>query len=121
MADHRFIILAGAHWADVRGAARDVARVLRGAFRAMETANPERPAGVFGNALWEIGEVLSEVVLQEPERAAFPWPRPWGQARRGLSVSPIVDIVPACRRVSTKPDQAHHVGGGVESRLRLAW
>ena len=49
-ANDRFIIPAGAHWSDVRRAARDVGRTLRNAFRAIETANPERLASVFGNA-----------------------------------------------------------------------
>jgi len=51
-ANDRFIIPAGAHWSDVRRAARDVGRTLRTTFRAIETANPERLAGVFGNAPW---------------------------------------------------------------------
>ena len=51
-ADDRFAIPDGAHWADVRGASRDVGRALLTAFRAIETANPDRLAGAFGNASW---------------------------------------------------------------------
>ena len=51
-ADDRFVIPAGAHWSEVRRAARDVGRTLRDAFRAIENANTERLAGVFGNAPW---------------------------------------------------------------------
>ncbi len=51
-ADDRFAIPEGAHWADVRGASRDVGRALVNAFRAIEAANPERLAGIFGNASW---------------------------------------------------------------------
>ena len=51
-ANDRFVIPPGAHWSDVRRAARDVGRTLRNAFRAIETANPERLVGVFGNAPW---------------------------------------------------------------------
>src|SRR3954465_15187172 len=41
-ADDRFAIPEGAHWADIRGASRDVGRVLLNAFRAIEAANPKR-------------------------------------------------------------------------------
>jgi type I restriction enzyme M protein len=51
-ADDRFSIPEGAHWADVRNASRDVGRALVTAFRAIETANPKRLAGIFGNASW---------------------------------------------------------------------
>jgi type I restriction enzyme M protein len=51
-ADDRFAIPEGAHWADVRGASRDVGRALLNAFRAIEAANPKRLAGIFGNASW---------------------------------------------------------------------
>ena len=51
-ADDRFAIPEGARWSDVRNASRDVGRVLLDAFRAIEAANPERLAGIFGNASW---------------------------------------------------------------------
>ena len=51
-ADDRFTIPDGAHWTDVRSASKDVGRALLNAFRAIETANPERLAGGFGNASW---------------------------------------------------------------------
>jgi type I restriction enzyme M protein len=51
-ADDRFAIPDGAHWADVRGASKDVGRALLTAFRAIEAANPERLSGAFGNASW---------------------------------------------------------------------
>jgi type I restriction enzyme M protein len=51
-ADGRFIIPEGAHWKDVRTASRDVGRALLTAFRAIETANPERLSGIFGSASW---------------------------------------------------------------------
>ena len=63
-ADDRFTIPAGAHWTDVRGAARDVGRTLRGAFRAIETANPERLAGVFGNAPWTDKAQMPDATLK---------------------------------------------------------
>ena len=60
----RFIIPVGAHWSDVRGAARDVGRALRGAFGAIETANPERLAGVFGNAPWTDKAQMPDATLK---------------------------------------------------------
>ena len=63
-ADDRFVIPAGAHWSDVRGAARDVGRKLRGAFRAIETVNPERLAGVFGNAPWTDKAQMPDATLK---------------------------------------------------------
>ena len=51
-ADDRFAIPEGAHWADVRGASRDVGRALLNAFRPIEAANPRRLSGIFGNASW---------------------------------------------------------------------
>src|SRR3989454_992959 len=51
-ADDRFAIPDGAHWSDVRSASREVGRALLNAFRAIETANPKRLSGVFGNASW---------------------------------------------------------------------
>jgi type I restriction enzyme M protein len=52
MANDRFVIPEGAHWEDVRSASKDVGRALLTAFLAIETANPERLQGVFGNAPW---------------------------------------------------------------------
>lgn len=51
-ADDRFTIPDGAHWSNVRAASRDVGRALLNAFRSIEAVNPERLAGVFGNASW---------------------------------------------------------------------
>ena len=64
-ADDRFTIPAGAHWSDVRGAARDVGRTLRSAFHAIETANPGRLAGVFGNAPWTDKAQMPDATLKD--------------------------------------------------------
>lgn len=63
-ADDRFAIPDGAHWSDVRGASRDVGRALLNAFRAIETANPERLSGVFGNASWTDKAQLPDETLK---------------------------------------------------------
>ena len=64
MANDRFIIPAGAHWTDVRSVSRDVGRTLRNAFRAIETANPERLVGVFGNASWTDKAQMPDATLK---------------------------------------------------------
>ena len=51
-ANDRFTIPEGAHWKDVRAAPKNVGRALLNAFQAIETANPQRLRGVFGNANW---------------------------------------------------------------------
>jgi type I restriction enzyme M protein len=51
-ANDRFTIPEGAHWKNVRTAPKDVGRALLNAFQAIETANPQRLNGVFGNANW---------------------------------------------------------------------
>ncbi len=51
-ANDRFEIPKRAHWNDVRTAPKDVGRALLNAFQAIETANPQRLNGVFGNANW---------------------------------------------------------------------
>ena len=51
-ANDRFNIPEGAHWRDVRTASRDVGRALLNAFQGIETVNPQRLQGVFGNAAW---------------------------------------------------------------------
>lgn len=51
-ANDRFVIPERAHWKDARNASRDVGRALLNAFQAIESSNPERLKGVFGNAAW---------------------------------------------------------------------
>jgi type I restriction enzyme M protein len=63
-ADDRFAIPEGAHWSDVRGAARDVGRALLNGFRAIEAANPERLSGAFGNASWTDKAQLPDEMLK---------------------------------------------------------
>src|SRR5688572_15125348 len=46
-ANDRFVIPEGAHWKEVRAAAKDVGKKLRNALRAIEAANPGRLDGIF--------------------------------------------------------------------------
>jgi type I restriction enzyme M protein len=66
-ADDRFTIPEGAHWANVRGASRDVGRALLEAFRAIELANPARLSGVFGNAAWTDKAQMPDATLKKPD------------------------------------------------------
>ena len=63
-ANDRFTIPDGARWEDVRGLTKDVGSGLVTAFRAIETANPKRLQGVFGNAAWTDKEQMPDVTLK---------------------------------------------------------
>jgi type I restriction enzyme M protein len=63
-ADDRFKIPDGAHWNDVRAAARDVGRALQTAMRAIEAANPEHLDGIFGDAPWTNKERLPDATVK---------------------------------------------------------
>jgi type I restriction enzyme M protein len=64
-ANDRFAIPEGAHWSNVRQAARDVGRALLDAFRAIEAANPARLSGVFGGASWTDKAQLPDETLKD--------------------------------------------------------
>lgn len=49
---HRFQIPEGAHWKDVRAAAKNVGTALANAMRGVEAANQKHLFGVFGDAQW---------------------------------------------------------------------
>ncbi len=63
-ANDRFAIPQGSHWNDIRTAAKDVGRALLNAFQAIETANPQRLQGVFGNAPWTDKAQLPDATLK---------------------------------------------------------
>ena len=63
-ANDRFVIPDGAHWTDVRSTARDVGRSVVDAFLSIETADPERLNGIFGNAAWTDKAQLPDEVLK---------------------------------------------------------
>jgi type I restriction enzyme M protein len=64
MADERFVIPTGAHWNDVRETPRDVGKAIQSAFRAIESANPDRLDGIFGDAPWTNKERLPDATLK---------------------------------------------------------
>ena len=63
--NHRFQIPAEAHWREVRQVARDVGRALQGALRAIETTNPDKLYGIFGDAQWTNKDRLPDAMLRD--------------------------------------------------------
>ena len=63
-ADDRFVIPAGAHWNQVRELPKDVGRAIQTAVRAIEAANPNHLAGIFGDAPWTNKERLPDRTLK---------------------------------------------------------
>ncbi|HEY7767815.1 class I SAM-dependent DNA methyltransferase [Longimicrobium sp.] len=64
VANDRFVIPGGAHWSDVRAVAKDVGRTLQSALRRVESANPGRLDGIFGDAGWTNKERLPDATLK---------------------------------------------------------
>ena len=63
--NHRFQIPADAHWREIRKVSRDVGRALQQAMRTIETANPDKLYGIFGDAQWTNKERLSDAMLRD--------------------------------------------------------
>lgn len=64
MANERFVVSPKAHWNDVREKAKDVGKAIQTAFRAIESANPEKLDGIFGDAPWTNKERLPDHTLK---------------------------------------------------------
>lgn len=63
--NHRFVIPDGAHWADIRKAARNVGAAILAAMRAIEAANPDTLHGVFGDGDWGNKDLLPDATLKD--------------------------------------------------------
>ena len=63
--NHRFQVPADAHWREIRKANRDVGSSLQQAMRAIETANPDKLFGIFGDAQWTNKDRLSDAMLRD--------------------------------------------------------
>jgi type I restriction enzyme M protein len=63
--NHRFQVPADAHWREIRKVSRDVGRALQQAMRAIETANPKKLFGIFGDAQWTNKERLADAMLRD--------------------------------------------------------
>ncbi len=61
---HRFIVPDGAHWKDVRAASKNVGKTIQSAMRAIESANPGKLDGIFGDAPWTNRERLPDEMLK---------------------------------------------------------
>jgi type I restriction enzyme M protein len=58
--NHRFVVPAGAHWDDIRSTRADVGAAIVHAMSEIERVNPDRLAGIFGDAEWTNKEVLTD-------------------------------------------------------------
>lgn len=63
--NHRFAIPDGAHWDDIRKATTNVGAAIFKAMRAIESANPETLAGVFGDGDWGNKNLLPDATLSD--------------------------------------------------------
>ena len=63
--NHRFQIPEASHWKNVREAAKNVGAVLQSAMRSIETANPDKLYGIFGDAQWTNKDRLSDAMLRD--------------------------------------------------------
>jgi type I restriction enzyme M protein len=63
--NHRFQIPFETHWRNVRQAAKNVGKALQSAMRAIETANPDKLYGIFGDAHWTNKDRLSDAMLRD--------------------------------------------------------
>jgi type I restriction enzyme M protein len=63
--NHRFQVPADAHWGKARGASKNVGRALQAAMRAVESANPAKLYGIFGDAQWTNKDRLSDAMLRD--------------------------------------------------------
>jgi type I restriction enzyme M protein len=63
--NHRFQVPVDAHWREIRKVSRDVGRGLQQAMRAIETANPDKLFGIFGDAQWTNKDRLSDAMLRD--------------------------------------------------------
>jgi type I restriction enzyme M protein len=63
--NHSFGIPEGSHWADVREASENVGKAIVAAFRAIEAANIDKLAGIFGDAAWTNKKRLPDRLLKD--------------------------------------------------------
>ena len=63
--NHRFQIPPDSHWSEVRQVAKDMGRCLQNALRAIETVNPDKLYGIFGDAQWTNKDRLSDAMIRD--------------------------------------------------------
>ncbi len=62
---HSYVIPDGAHWNDVRSVSQDVGKAIQTAFRAIEKANSDKLAGIFGDGTWTNKNRLPDRLLKD--------------------------------------------------------
>jgi type I restriction enzyme M protein len=63
--NHRFQIPMEAHWSKIRGVAKNLGQAIQSAMRTIETANPDKLYGIFGDAQWTNKDRLSDTMLRD--------------------------------------------------------
>lgn len=63
--NHRFQIPADAQWSETRTVAKNVGQTIQNAMRAIETANPDKLYGIFGDAQWTNKDRLPDAMLRD--------------------------------------------------------
>jgi type I restriction enzyme M protein len=63
--NHRFQIPEDAHWNVIRATSKNVGTKLQNALRNIETANPDKLFGIFGDAQWTNKDRLPDHTLKE--------------------------------------------------------
>ncbi len=63
--NYHFQIPAGCHWADVRAITTNFGQALQKAMRVIETSNPDKLYGIFGDAQWTNKDRLSDPMLRD--------------------------------------------------------
>jgi len=63
--NHRFQVPPEAHWREVRQVAKNIGQTLQAAMRTIETANPDKLYGIFGDAQWTNKDRLSDAMLRD--------------------------------------------------------
>ena len=63
--NHRFQIPSQSHWREIRKVNRDVGSAIQKAVRTIETANPDKLFGIFGDSQWTNKDRLSDTMLRD--------------------------------------------------------
>lgn len=63
--NHLFMVPKGAHWKDVRAKTENIGAALVDAFSKIQSANPEKLQGVFGDAAWTNKSRLPDRLLKD--------------------------------------------------------
>jgi type I restriction enzyme M protein len=63
--NHRFQVPREAHWRELRQSTKNVGQTLQSSMRAIETANPDKLYGIFGDAQWTNKDRLSDAMLRD--------------------------------------------------------